>query len=235
MIYSELLTVVHRRLARAWDVTMDEVAHARFGDSVPDWPAFPDSAEALAYLKQHYQLVILSNVDRESFKGSNRRLGVEFDAIYTAQDVGSYKPNLRNFDYMLAHLAERGVAKGRFCTPRRACSMIMRRRSGLAWHPHGSTGDMTRKAGARRWRRRKVQGTTSNFHRWWRWSRHIRRSWSRGRTLPRVVRAPRPWSVLRGSRQEWARQRRRAPGDMHHARRRTLGGRGGSCCRWFVV
>jgi 2-haloalkanoic acid dehalogenase type II len=112
MIYSELLTVVHRRLARAWDVTMDEVAHARFGDSVPDWPAFPDSAEALAYLKQHYQLVILSNVDRESFKGSNRRLGVEFDAIYTAQDVGSYKPNLRNFDYMLAHLAERGVAKG---------------------------------------------------------------------------------------------------------------------------
>ena len=82
--------------------------------SVPRCPTgrrFPDSSAALGYLKQHYQLVILSNVDRESFKGSNRRLGVEFDAIYTAQDVGLYKPDPRNFEYMLAHLAQRGVAK----------------------------------------------------------------------------------------------------------------------------
>jgi 2-haloalkanoic acid dehalogenase type II len=112
MIYSELLAAVHRRLAQTWDVTMDDADHVRFGASVPDWPAFPDSAEALGYLKQHYQLVILSNVDRESFKGSNRRLGVVFDAVYTAQDVGSYKPDPRNFEYMLARLAERGVAKG---------------------------------------------------------------------------------------------------------------------------
>lgn len=111
MIYSKLLGVVHRRLARAWGVISNESEHLRFGASVPDWPAFPDSAEALAYLKQHYQLVILSNVDRESFKASNRRLGVEFDAIYTAQDIGSYKPNPRNFEYMLKHLADRGFAR----------------------------------------------------------------------------------------------------------------------------
>jgi 2-haloacid dehalogenase len=111
MIYSELLATVHQRLASAWNVTQDEAGHARFGASVPDWPAFPDSAVALAYLKQHYQLVILSNVDRVSFKGSNRRLGVEFDAIYTAQDVGSYKPNPRNFEHMLAQLAQRGVTR----------------------------------------------------------------------------------------------------------------------------
>ena len=76
-----------------------------FGASVPEWPAFPDSAEALAYLKQHYQLVILSNVDRASFAGSNRRLGVTFDAIFTAEDIGSYKPDPRNFQFMLARLA----------------------------------------------------------------------------------------------------------------------------------
>jgi 2-haloacid dehalogenase len=111
MIYSELLATVHRRLAQEWNLTIDDAAHARFGASVPDWPAFPDSAEALAYLKQHYQLVILSNVDRESFKGSNLRLGVEFDAIYTAQDIGSYKPDPRNFEYMLEHLAQRGFVK----------------------------------------------------------------------------------------------------------------------------
>jgi 2-haloacid dehalogenase len=111
MIYSELLATVHRSLARTWNLTVDEADHARFGASVPDWPAFPDSTAALAYLKQHYQLVILSNVDRESFKGSNHRLGVAFDAIYTAQDIGSYKPDPQNFEYLLAHLAQRGIAK----------------------------------------------------------------------------------------------------------------------------
>ena len=78
---------------------------------MPDWPAFPDSAASLQYLKQYYQLVILSNVDRESFKGSNQRLGVEFDAVYTAQDVGSYKPDLANFDYMLTRLKARGLER----------------------------------------------------------------------------------------------------------------------------
>jgi 2-haloalkanoic acid dehalogenase type II len=111
MLYTDLLATVHRRLARDWNVTVAEAEHARFGASVPDWPAFLDSPAALAYLKQHYQLVILSNVDRESFKGSDRRLGVAFDAIYTAQDIGTYKPNPKNFEYLLAHLAQRGIAK----------------------------------------------------------------------------------------------------------------------------
>ncbi len=111
MIYSELLAVVHRRLAGAWGVTVEDADHARFGASVPDWPAFADSVAALGYLKLHYQLVVLSNVDRVSFAGSNRRLGVEFDAVYTAQDIGSYKPNPKNFEYMLAQLAQRGVGK----------------------------------------------------------------------------------------------------------------------------
>ena len=111
MIYSQLLAEVHRRLAKEWKVAAAEADHERFGASVPDWPAFADSAASLQYLKRHYKLVILSNVDRESFKGSNRRLGVDFDAIYTAQDVGSYKPNPANFHYMLDHLAKLGHGK----------------------------------------------------------------------------------------------------------------------------
>jgi 2-haloacid dehalogenase len=111
MIYSDLLAKVHEQLARFWDVPAAEADHRRFGASVPDWPAFADSTSALQYLKKYYKLVILSNVDRESFKGSNRRLGVEFDAIYTAQDIGSYKPNPANFQYMLDRLAEQGHGK----------------------------------------------------------------------------------------------------------------------------
>jgi len=111
MIYPELLTAVHRRIAQEWEISASAEENQHFGASVPEWPAFPDSVESLRYLKQHYKLVILSNVDRESFAGSNRRLEVEFDAIYTAQDVGSYKPNLRNFKYMLAQLGEMGTKK----------------------------------------------------------------------------------------------------------------------------
>ena len=112
MPYSELLAVVHRRVADALGTAASEEDHGRFGASVPDWPAFADSASSLQYLKKYYQLVILSNVDRVSFEGSNKRLAVEFDAIYTAQDIGSYKPDLANFHYLLDHLAQRGVAAG---------------------------------------------------------------------------------------------------------------------------
>lgn len=113
MAYSDVLTAVHARLARVWGVPADAAADRRFGASVPDWPAFPDTAGALAYLKRHFRLVILSNVDHASFAGSLPRLGVAFDAVYTAQDIGSYKPDPRNFRYLLDRLAEQGVAPAR--------------------------------------------------------------------------------------------------------------------------
>ena len=112
MRYSTLLAVVHARMAKAWGFAAHADLHDRFGGSVPDWPAFPDSAEALAYLKRHFKLVILSNVDRASFAASAKKLGATFDAVYTAEDVGAYKPDLRNFNFMLEHLeADLGVRK----------------------------------------------------------------------------------------------------------------------------
>jgi len=111
LVYSQLLEKVHAGLCRRFGVEEDEVEGAKLGASVGDWPAFPDSADALRYLKQHFKLVILSNVDRLSFAGSNRRLGVEFDYIFTAEDIGSYKPDPRNFEYLVAKLAEAGIEK----------------------------------------------------------------------------------------------------------------------------
>lgn len=111
MKYSELLAVVYRRLAEEWNVPVSWEECEAYGRSVKDWPAFPDSAEALTYLKKHYRLVILSNVDNTSFAHSHARLGVAFDAIYTAQDIGSYKPSSRNFDYMIEKLSSLGIVK----------------------------------------------------------------------------------------------------------------------------
>jgi 2-haloacid dehalogenase len=110
--YSALLSVIHARIAKKWGVHTHADLHDRFGASVADWPAFPDSVEALAYLKRHYKLVILSNVDRLSFAASNKKLGVTFDAVYTAEDVGSYKPDPRNFAHLIEHLeADLGIGK----------------------------------------------------------------------------------------------------------------------------
>jgi 2-haloalkanoic acid dehalogenase type II len=110
--YSEVLAVTYKRLAEEWAIPASWDEARAYGSSIRDWPAFPDTAAALAYLKQHYKLVILSNVDNESFAHSNKKLGVTFDAIFTAEDIGSYKPSPRNFEYMLDKLAGHGIARG---------------------------------------------------------------------------------------------------------------------------
>jgi 2-haloalkanoic acid dehalogenase type II len=109
LAYSRLLAVVYKRLGEEWGVPVSWEDCLAYGRSVRDWPAFADSVAALQYLKQHYKLVVLSNVDNESFAFSNARLEVAFDAVYTAEDIGSYKPDARNFAYMLDKLATLGV------------------------------------------------------------------------------------------------------------------------------
>ena len=109
--YSDLLAVVYKRLADQWHVTVGWEDCLSYGRSVGDWPAFADSAASLQYLKKHYKLVILSNVDNASFARSNQHLNIEFDAIYTAEDIGSYKPDQRNFEYMLENLSGLGAQR----------------------------------------------------------------------------------------------------------------------------
>ena len=102
--YPELLERVHGSIAEHLGLRTDNGLDAAFGGSVPHWPAFPDTADALRILKQHFRLVILSNVHREGIAATIRKLGVEFDAVYTAEDIGSYKPADANFEHLLSHL-----------------------------------------------------------------------------------------------------------------------------------
>jgi 2-haloacid dehalogenase len=113
LLYPQILARVLKRMAAGWGVNASPDDCRSFGRSVGNWPAFPDSPLALAYLKQHFKLVILSNVDRESFSYSNAKLGVEFDHVYTAQDVGSYKPDMENFQYLLSNLEDEGHLSSR--------------------------------------------------------------------------------------------------------------------------
>ncbi|EEQ28653.1 hypothetical protein McanMca71_001267 [Microsporum canis] len=121
LAYSLVLKSAYESLARelrslpASEQLLDEEATG-FGNSVGRWPAFPDTVAAMRRLKQKgYKLVPLSNVDGESFSRTlagplaGMREGLRedepfFDAVYTAQDIGSYKPDLRNFEYLVSHV-----------------------------------------------------------------------------------------------------------------------------------
>ena len=104
MLYSEILFNVHKKFTEENELKSTDELDKNFGSSVPFWPAFADSADALRILKSKFKLVILSNVNVAGFTSSNRWLGVEFDEIYTAEHVGSYKPNPGNFEYMFDNL-----------------------------------------------------------------------------------------------------------------------------------
>jgi len=110
--YPEVLARGMRLLGENLGAEVTDEDAARLARSVPDWPAFPDSHDALAALGRRFKLIILSNVDRASFAGSNARLGVEFAGIITAQDVGSYKPSPRNFEALVTEAARLGVRPG---------------------------------------------------------------------------------------------------------------------------
>ncbi|MDX1488289.1 MAG: haloacid dehalogenase type II, partial [Acidiferrobacterales bacterium] len=112
MRYADLLAVVYKKLATHWGITISDAEAVKFGKSIRTWLPFPDTVDALTYLNRHYKkLVILSNVDRDSFAASNKLLKVRFGEIYTAEDIGSYKPDLRNFEYLLRQLEAQGFLK----------------------------------------------------------------------------------------------------------------------------
>jgi 2-haloacid dehalogenase len=111
--YPDILARVHGRIADRLGMARDAEMAAGFGHSVGDWPVFDDTHDALVDLGGGHRLVILSNVDRASFPRTQARIGVEFDAVYTAEEIGSYKPDPRNFAYLIEHERLAGVEPDR--------------------------------------------------------------------------------------------------------------------------
>lgn len=106
--YSDLLGRVHGALARRLALPENADAARRFAASVGRWPAFPDTAEALGRLATRFRLVLVSNVDRRALEASAPQLGIDFDAVVTAEEVGAYKPDIRMFAATRRRLADLG-------------------------------------------------------------------------------------------------------------------------------
>jgi 2-haloacid dehalogenase len=99
LTYREVLAEAMRRVGRDFGFQPTDEQVAAFGGSAGAWPAFADSAGALKALEQRYRLGVITNCDDDLFALSNRRLGVEFDWVITAQQARGYKPRLENFTY----------------------------------------------------------------------------------------------------------------------------------------
>jgi 2-haloacid dehalogenase len=111
--YPDVLAETMRRVGAALGAPVSDGEAAAFGTSVGEWPAFPDSSDALHRLHTRYRLIILSNVDRASFARSAARLGVDFDLVITAEDVGAYKPSPLSFAALLAGVDDLGIPRER--------------------------------------------------------------------------------------------------------------------------
>lgn len=102
--YREVLVEVAHGMGEATGRVVSPEAASRFAAAVSQWPAFPDSRDALERLGRRYRLAIVSNVDDDLFQGTARQLGVDFDEVVTAQQVGGYKPEPTHFHEVLGRL-----------------------------------------------------------------------------------------------------------------------------------
>lgn len=102
--YREVLGEVMRGLCDAWDIPAEEAEVGALADSLPAWPLFEDTREALGRLGSAFGLAIVSNVDDDLFEGTRRALGVELDAVVTAEQARAYKPSLRPFELLFERL-----------------------------------------------------------------------------------------------------------------------------------
>jgi 2-haloacid dehalogenase len=102
--YRDVLRLAAAAMGRESGVDEREF-ETRILESFPTWEPFPDTVAALERLQHRFRLVITSNVDRDLFAMTNRKLKVGFDHIVTAEDVRSYKPGHAHWLRVLSDLS----------------------------------------------------------------------------------------------------------------------------------
>lgn len=120
MLYNEILAEGHKKFAMRLGVSSSVEEDVTFSRCISTMIAFPDTVSALASLKKHFKLIVLSNIDNHSFNTFTRPIlepagiGSIFDLVMTAQDVKAYKPDPVAFESALSAINEKfGVAKSR--------------------------------------------------------------------------------------------------------------------------
>jgi 2-haloalkanoic acid dehalogenase type II len=106
-LYKEVLAESLRRWMEERGHPWDPVYGPALVNAMRAWQPFPDTRPALSQARAAgLKLVILSNTDRDIIAHSLRHLELPFDDVVTAEDCGSYKPSLANFERLLARVGE---------------------------------------------------------------------------------------------------------------------------------
>jgi 2-haloacid dehalogenase len=108
--YRDIVSEVYRQMAQEFQVDATETDAFAFAVSVGTWPPFADTVAALQSFRKKFRLYILSNVDEVSISGTLAQLETAFDGVFTAEAIGSYKPDPKNFEYLLKRVEKQGVA-----------------------------------------------------------------------------------------------------------------------------
>jgi len=92
--YREILAETLRRAAARECISLPPGGEHVLAERWDDLPVFGDTVPALEALRSDgWRLAILTNCDNDLISRTVGILGVDFDLVVTAEDVGSYKPD----------------------------------------------------------------------------------------------------------------------------------------------
>jgi 2-haloacid dehalogenase len=99
LAYRDVLARTLAGVARASGLSVPAGEEDALGRSLPGWPVFADTRAALAGARERgWRLGILTNSDRDLIEASVGAIGVDFDLLVAASEIGSYKPALRHWE-----------------------------------------------------------------------------------------------------------------------------------------
>lgn len=104
--YSKVLQNVADRIAERLLGEADPQRGRAFSLSLPSWPVFAETNEALGQLAKRFRLAIISNVDDDLISKTLQSIDVVFDEVITSQQARCYKPDLTIFETAIGRLDE---------------------------------------------------------------------------------------------------------------------------------
>lgn len=108
-LYPDDLVRVYKDIEKRLELPHVPGAAEGLKDSVKDWPAFPDSVDALKRLRKHFRLVAMTNARRWALDHMAATLGQPFDDRVTVDDVRFEKPDPQFFAFARGRLSTNGI------------------------------------------------------------------------------------------------------------------------------
>jgi putative hydrolase of the HAD superfamily len=108
-LYPDDLVRVYKDIEKKLQLPHVPGAAEGLKDSVKDWPAFPDSVDALKRLRKHFRLVAMTNARRWALDHMAATLEQPFDERVTVDDVRFEKPDPQFFAFARGRLSTSGI------------------------------------------------------------------------------------------------------------------------------